>query len=201
MPRKPPDDPVFDAFWAVYPKRRPDPRAGAEACSTRSIKAGTATAEELTGAATAYAAEARRRRLIRTTTGWLRPSSATSAGATTSRRRRRTGSAAPPEPDTGVHPFGGLVDRVGIKKWSAWLRPLRLERHGEVQIVIAPTKFHADRIRAEFEPLIRQVVGRDRGAAMTPYSEAKLVGAAAGAAITIEAGVGMATAPVTGLLR
>ncbi|WP_052119953.1 DUF7168 domain-containing protein [Inquilinus limosus] len=33
------------------------------------------------------------------------------------------------------------------------------------------------------------------------YTEAKLAGAAAGAAITIEAGVGTATAPVTGLLQ
>ncbi|WP_186002630.1 DnaA N-terminal domain-containing protein [Mycobacterium sp. KBS0706] len=64
-----------------------------------------------------------------------------------------------PDLDTGVHPFGGLVDRVGIKRWSTWFRPLRLERDGDLKIVIAPSKFHADRIRADFEQLLREAWG------------------------------------------
>ncbi len=94
-----------------------------------------------------------------------------SAGETRVPAEETTGSPAPPEPGTGVHPFGGLVDRGSASaKWSTRFRPLRLERQGELQIVIAPTKFHADRIRAEFEQLLREIVGRDRGAAVSRAS-------------------------------
>ena len=157
MPRKPPEDPVFDAFWAAYPQRRPNPRERARKLFNGLIKAGTATAEELTAAAHAYAAE-RRAVKVDPKYNWM-------ASTFLAEERWRDyvpaeETAAPPSsPDTGVHPFGGLVDRVGIKKWSAWFRPLRLEQDGELKIVIAPTKFHADRIRAEFEPLIRQLWG------------------------------------------
>ncbi|WP_342239679.1 DnaA N-terminal domain-containing protein [Inquilinus sp. OTU3971] len=159
MPRQPPDDPVFDAFWAAYPSRRPNPRERARKLFNALIKAGTVTAEELTAAATAYAAE-RRAAKADPKYNWM---------ASTFLSEERWCDYVPAEevaeptparaPDTGVHPFGGLVDRVGIKKWSTWFRPLRLEGQGEVKIVVAPTKFHADRIRAEFEQLLREAWG------------------------------------------
>ncbi|MGO4124930.1 DnaA N-terminal domain-containing protein [Inquilinus sp. YAF38] len=159
MPRKPTDDPVFDAFWAAYPQRRPNPRERARKLFNALIKAGTVTAEELTAAAAAYAAE-RRAAKADPKYNWM---ASTFLGEERWRdyvpAEEATGSRVPPEPDTAVHPFGGLVDWVGIKKWSTWFRPLRLERQGELQIVVAPTKFHADRIRAEFEQLLREAWG------------------------------------------
>jgi hypothetical protein len=158
MPRKPPDDPVFDAFWAAYPERRPNPRERARKLFNSLIKAGIVTSEELTAAARAYAAE-RRTAKADPKFNWM---ASTFLGDERWRDyvpAEETAEPVAPELDTGVHPFAGLVDRVGIKKWSTWFRPLRLERYGEVKIVIAPSKFHADRIRAEFEPLIRQVWG------------------------------------------
>jgi hypothetical protein len=51
------------------------------------------------------------------------------------------------------------VDRVGIKKWSAWFRPLQLELQRDRWVVVAPSKFHADRVRADCEQLLRQLLG------------------------------------------
>lgn len=159
MPRKPPDDPVFDAFWAAFPPRRPSPRERARRRFHALINAGTATAEELTAAARAYAAERRAAKADPKYT--LMASTFLADDCWRDYIPAEEPAEPPPAPelDTGVHPFGGLVDRVGIKKWSAWFRPLRLEQDGELMIVIAPTKFHADRIRAEFESLIREVWG------------------------------------------
>jgi hypothetical protein len=64
-----------------------------------------------------------------------------------------------PPPDTGAHPFRCLVDRIGIKSWSTWFKPLQLEREGDLQIILAPSRFHADRIRADFEQLLRELLG------------------------------------------
>ncbi|MGK9234799.1 hypothetical protein KXS07_23830 [Inquilinus limosus] len=157
MPRKPPEDPVFDAFWAVYPPRRPNPRERARKLFNALIKAGTVTAEELTAAARAYAAE-RRAAKADPKFNWMAPT------FLADERWRdylaaEEAAEAPPEPEPGVHPFAGLVDRVGIKKWATWFRPLRLERQGELQIIVAPTKFHADRIRTEFGELLRAAWG------------------------------------------
>jgi len=158
MPRKPPDDPVFDAFWAVYPKRRPDPRERARRLFNALIKGGTATAEELTGAARTYAAEARQQK-TEPRYCWM-----ASTFLSDERWRDYLPVEEPVQPalpalDTGVHPFCGFVDRVGIKRWSTWFQPLQLERRGAVRIVIAPSKFHADRIRADFEQLLREAWG------------------------------------------
>ncbi|WP_026872642.1 DnaA N-terminal domain-containing protein [Inquilinus limosus] len=155
MPRKPPDDPVFDAFWAVYPARRPNPRERARKLFNALIKAGTVTAEELTAAARAYAAE-RRAAKADPKFNWM---ASTFLADERWRDYLAAEEAAEAPPTPGVHPFAGLVDRVGIKKWSTWFRPLRLERHGELHIIVAPTRFHADRVRADFEQLLRQLLG------------------------------------------
>ncbi|KGM35728.1 DnaA N-terminal domain-containing protein [Inquilinus limosus] len=159
MPRKPPDDPVFDAFWAAFPPRRPSPRERARRRFNALIKAGSATAEELTAAARAYAAE---RRAAKADPKYTLLASTFLADDCWRDYVPAEEAAEPPPaslPDTGVHPFAGLVDRVGIKKWSSWFRPLRLEQEGDLRIVVAPSRFHADRVRAEFGPLLRQLWG------------------------------------------
>ncbi|TSD86000.1 hypothetical protein FFK22_024585 [Mycobacterium sp. KBS0706] len=159
MPRKPPDDPVFDPFWAAFPPRRPSPRERARRRFHALIKAGIATAEELTAAARAYAAE---KRATKADPQYNLMASTFLADDCWRDYVPAEDTAEPspvPDLDTGVHPFGGLVDRVGIKRWSTWFRPLRLERDGDLKIVIAPSKFHADRIRADFEQLLREAWG------------------------------------------
>jgi chromosomal replication initiation ATPase DnaA len=59
----------------------------------------------------------------------------------------------------GLHPLGGLVDRVGIGRWTTWFKPLAVDQVEGLTIIIAPSRFHADRIRSDYEQMLRQLYG------------------------------------------
>ena len=58
--------PEFEAFWAAYPKRVPNPKAVAFKKWQTLLKTKTVTADELTRAAAAFAAECARLKIEQT---------------------------------------------------------------------------------------------------------------------------------------
>lgn len=157
MPRKPPDDPVFDAFWAAYPVRRPNPRERARTLFNSLIKRGDATAQELTDAARAYAAEVRGRK-IEPRYQWM-------ASTFLAGDRWLDYVPAPqaeiPAPAAPVdHPLAALLPQLGDAAWRSWIAKLTVERPeaGPV-IVTAPTRFAAAHIRANYAQAIETLLG------------------------------------------
>ena len=158
MPRKPAADPVFDVFWTACPKRRPNPRERARRLFNALVKAGTATAEELTAAVRAYATEMR----LQKTAPQFCWMASTFLGEDRWRdylpdAEATADPAATPAVADDRHPLGGLVDRVGIGRWTTWFKPLLVERVEGLTIIVAPSKFHADRIRSDYEQMLRQL--------------------------------------------
>jgi hypothetical protein len=137
---------------AAYPKRTgPDPTSLAKAIFADLVKIGE-DAEGLIAAAARYTATKPDPKFVPQLKTWLRQ-----------RRFEDYGPEAEPAPaialDADHHPFRGLVDRVGIGRWATWFKPLRLERDGELSVVIAPSKFHADRVRADFGTVLSDILG------------------------------------------
>ncbi|WP_431281637.1 DnaA N-terminal domain-containing protein [Humitalea sp. 24SJ18S-53] len=144
----------FEAFWAAYPKRIPNPRAMAEAAFGRTVQGGAAPSD-LVAAATGYAAECRRQGIsndfivhARTFLGQARwidylPKPKASASAAT---------AVDP-----AHPLAALQPLFGAAEWRAWILPIEIASltEGMSALLVAPSKFHRDRLRQQHAPALQ----------------------------------------------
>lgn len=138
----------FEAFWAAYPPRRPNPRALAEVAFQAAVKAGSATSAELVAAATAYAAEVKRKGIAEDFIVHAR---------TFLVQQRFRDYLAAPAPASEVSPAADvehelwhrLRDRMSVGEFLRWIAPLVVVTHtdGEAALLQAPTRFHRDWVR------------------------------------------------------
>lgn len=147
----------FDAFWAAYPARRPNPRALAEAAFAKAVAAGFAPAE-LVAAAQGYAAECKRKGLAedfivhartflsqRRFEDYIAPPETAPIGA--SRGERASGTTAEAEPDHPLWPLlRGTMPLAEFRTWIAKLTVLTWSE-GESALLTAPTRFVRDWVR------------------------------------------------------
>lgn len=146
----------FDAFWAAYPPRKPNPRALAEAAFAKAVAAGFAPAE-LVAAAKGYAAECKRKGLAedfivhartflsqRRFEDYLTPPEAAPIGAP-----------AEAEPDHQLWPLlRGSMAPAEFRTWIAKLTVLTWSE-GKSAILTAPSRFHRDWVRAHHAVQLR----------------------------------------------
>lgn len=158
---------AFARFWAAYPPRQPNPRAAAAREFARLCRFDRAEAERLVAAAAAYAAECRRLAIrpeyIPHARTWLAqarhldyppyapvPAAAPAGGLVVPEEVRR-------------HPWWAAAGRAGVEPhaFKTWLMPLRLSQliERERARLIAPSRLVADRVRAEFLPVLRRALG------------------------------------------
>jgi hypothetical protein len=154
--------PHFEALWAAYPARRPNPRAKAEA--RFAALATHARPEDIAAAAEAFAAECRAQKIdgpfVPHLATWLSerrfmdyPPFATLAAAPHPTEA---------EPDHAWWPsFRG---RISITDFRHWIAPLVVlaQTDGEGALVQAPSRFHADRVRANHASLVARALGVKR---------------------------------------
>jgi len=91
----------------------------------------------------------------------------------------------------------GLADRLRRSLWAGLWRRYPDPPSVAAKAIVAHRNALWTQLASRVELRDMRPLSKSKG----QYAEAKLAGMAAGAAITIEAGVGTATAPVTGLLR
>jgi hypothetical protein len=157
--------PLFEQFWAAYPRRRPNPRAEAEAEFARAVRAGVA-AQDLVQAAGAYAALCKSKGtaedfIVHAATfvrkGRWRDFTGEAA--------QLAGPAPTPRPPVEVpadahHPLAALRPRLTPGDWRMWILPLDLVNHseGEIALISAPSRFHAAHVRAQHYAALKQVL-------------------------------------------
>lgn len=148
--------PAFEAFWAAYPPRRPNPRVLAEAAFAAAVRAGAAP-EALIDAARAYAAEVKAK--------GIGEAFVVHARTFLTQRRFEDYLVAVPaeivasnnlaEPTHAWWP--AMRGRVSPAEFRTWIDPLKLcgeVTEWAVAIVEAPSRFHRDTVRERFvEPL------------------------------------------------
>lgn len=153
LPRKLAAD--FEAFWAAYPTRKPNPRALAEAAFGAAVSGG-AKPSDLVASAAGYAAECKRlstgndfivhARTFLTQARWLDYLPKEDAP--------RAAAAITPNP---AHPLASLHRLLGAAEWRAWIAPVEIVSwsEGAVALLVAPSKFHRDRLRQQHAPALR----------------------------------------------
>jgi hypothetical protein len=148
----------FDALWAAYPQRKPNPRRLAEVAFLRAVRAG-ADPQALARAADAYTAEVRSQGIdlafvphLRT---WL------------VQERWRDYLAAPevpqPQPLASAETdltraLSGRLPPAEIRAWIAQL-DVQTITQGQTALVVAPSRFHADHVRREYRTAIARALG------------------------------------------
>jgi hypothetical protein len=142
----------FEAFWAAYPPRRPNPRALAEAAFAKAVQAGAAPSD-LVAAATAYAAEVMRKGVgedfivhARTFLAQARFLDYLAAPA----ERAPAPRAPRPDPD---HPlWRATLWGIGLVEFERWIAPLAVVTHseGDAALLQAPSRFHRDWVRQHY---------------------------------------------------
>ncbi len=156
---------IFADFWEVYPYRRPNPRALAEAAFAAAVKAGAKPAD-LVAAAAAYAAECKSKGIAeafvvhaRTFLAQRRFEDYLVSGA-----GQAVVSDKPAEPD---HPWWpAFRGRVSAAAFAQWIEPLRVvaqtrlfEEGGLLNVTLsAPSAFHRDYVREHFAEAIKAAV-------------------------------------------
>ena len=141
----------FEAFWAAYPPRSPNPRALAEAAFGKVVAEGAAPAD-LVAAAGAYAAEVKRKGIgedfvvhartflsQRRFLDYLRPPAADAPAAPTVR-------------DVDHELWQAMRLHVSVGDFLRWIAPLAVVTHteGEAALLQAPTRFHRDWVRTNY---------------------------------------------------
>lgn len=147
----------FGRFWLAYPHRVPNPRALAAAEFARVVKAG-ATPDQLIAAAAAYAAEVKR---LGTGNDFI-------VHARTFLRQGRwadyleaAAEAAQPGPAEPTHELWPLLKNdMDAATFTAWIGRCRVERSGDLVMVIAPSAFIGSRVSDEFGVLLKRRLGR-----------------------------------------
>ncbi|MBR0681939.1 hypothetical protein GXW74_15700 [Roseomonas eburnea] len=151
----------FDAFWAAYPPRRPNPRAMAEMAFARAVRDGAAPGD-LVRAAEAYAAELRERGI----------GSEFIVHASTFLRQRRyedylrapiaeAPARAAPAADID-HPLWPLLrGRLSETDFRHWIEPLRCVSivAGAHAVLMAPNRFYRDWVRQHFDLALKAGLG------------------------------------------
>lgn len=137
----------FDAFWAAYPPRRPNPRALAERAFVAAIGAGIRP-EDLVAAAQGYAAECRRKGIAE--------DFIVHARTFLTQRRFEDYLRAPEAPIAAVAEaapdhvlWDVLAGKMPAAEFRMWIAKLAVMGWipGETGILIAPTRFHRDWVR------------------------------------------------------
>jgi hypothetical protein len=160
----------FEAFWAAYPTRKPNPRALAEVEYFAAVRAG-AEPDALARAAAAYAAECTARGV----------GNDFIVHASTFLRQQRWRDYLPKGPTPEVeakparaltHPLWPLVKgQLNEATFSVWLGQLVVEEDGAERLVLrAPSAFVAAHVRAEFGGLLRQAARGRRVEVLGPGS-------------------------------
>lgn len=150
--------PGFEAFWAAYPARRPNPRAKAEARFAFLCRA--LRPDDLVEAARAFAAECAREKIE----GPFVPHAATWLGEQRFRDYPPFASLAAratatlPEPAHEWWPvFRGRISPAEFRNWIAVLQPLAVTE-GQEALVEAPTRFIADQVQRDFASLVARAL-------------------------------------------
>ena len=163
---------AFDAFWAAYPPRRPNPRVLAETAFAAAVRGGTAP-EALIGAAGAYAAEVKAKGIAEAFIVHART-------FLVQQRFRDYLVPATPEPVVSNnlvepdHPWWpSFKGRCSPGEFRVWIAPLKLcgtiPDPMSIGVLEAPSRFHRDTVRERFsEPLkaalaVRQLMLRAPG--------------------------------------
>lgn len=143
----------FDAFWRAYPTRSPNPRAMAEVAFGAAIKAGALPAD-LVAAAGGYAAECKR---LGTTNDFI-VHARTFLGQARWRDYlpKPEAVAAAAKPADPAHPLACMQHLMGAAEWRAWIAPVEIAAwcEGAVALLVAPNKFHRDRLRQQHMPAL-----------------------------------------------
>lgn len=140
----------FDAFWAAYPPRRPNPRALAEVAFQAAVKAGSASPADLVAAAAAYAAEVRRKGIAEAYIVHAR----TFLVQQRYRDYVPAATVAAPKARAEIdHPlWPAMRGRIGETDFHRWIWPLRPVSvvEGERAVLWAPTRFIRDWVRQHY---------------------------------------------------
>ena len=162
--------PPFSEFWKAYPPRQPNPRALAEAAFAAAVQAGH-TPADLVAAARGYAEECKR--LGVTGPFVVHASTFLRQGRFLDYVPQRDASGTP-MPATGPeidHPlWSALRDRMSAADFRAWVGKCEVVAwsQGEALMLRAPTRFHANHLRAHF---LVQLRGIARDVAITIAGE------------------------------
>lgn len=148
---------AFARFWAAYPERKPNPRALAEKEFARAVKAGAAV-DDLVAAASGYAAEIKR---LGTANDFV------VHAATFLRQARWRDYLTPKAPigaPTGAEPthplWPAMKAHVDASTFNAWIgRCQAVEMDGGL-VLITSHRVVAQRVRDDFLPVLRRVVGK-----------------------------------------
>jgi hypothetical protein len=147
----------FEAFWSAYPKRVPNPKAVAFQKWQTLLKTKTVTAEELTRAAAAFAAECAR----------LKTEQTFIVHARTFLSQGRFSDYLPkPEAVQAVPAdLPELFHRLRARRpdlteavWKSWLASLRLEFRPKATIT-APSAFHRQRVETDWGADLAALLG------------------------------------------
>jgi len=146
----------FEAFWAAFPLRKPNPRALAEKAFAKAVKRGAKPAD-LIAAAGAYAAEVKRQGVAETFIVHAR----TFISQDRWQDYVPKGEAAAPSASASVadHPLWlALCSHLSEAEFRAWILPLKLTRPqqpGEAALLVAPSRFHRNWIRQHHADRLR----------------------------------------------
>jgi len=150
---------AFERFWAAYPARaQTNPRAVAEAEFAALVRDGV-EAEQLVGAAAAYAAHCKAK-CVEPLYRWQ---ARTFLGAGHWRDFLATDPAPPPvtaapaAEAAPAHFLDALRATTTELEWRLWLGPLSLHSitDGEIALIAAPTRYAASHARSQYRSAIR----------------------------------------------